>query len=112
MVLYRPKEKRRYNSNCCVTLDQLGALFEDSNDKIKDSFCVENIGDGTELSSPIVFQKRSVHDGCWYASFIFQHDARTMQRLKSSLPIQSVDDSVFHSDIIWVLLERTRPHPC
>ena len=33
-VLYRPKEKGRYH--CRVTLDQLGALFEDSNDKIKD----------------------------------------------------------------------------
>ena len=105
-VLYRPKEKGRYH--CRVTLDQLGALFEDSNDKIKDSFCVENIGDGTELSSPIVFQKRNVQrrDGCWYASLIFQHDARTMQRLKSSLPIHSVNDCVFHSDIIWVFIGK------
>ena len=30
-VLYRPKEKGRYH--CRVTLDQLGALFEDSNGK-------------------------------------------------------------------------------
>lgn len=106
VVLYRPKEKWGYSGKCCVTLDQLGQLFQESNGKIKDSFCVENSGSDMELSSQVVFQKRNVHDGRWYASFIFQHDARTMQKLKSSLPIQSVDDSVFHSDIVWVFIGK------
>ena len=59
----------------------------------------------TKLPYCLPKTKRPERDGCWYASFIFNITPAQSQD-QSSLPIHSVDDGVFHSDIIWVFIGK------
>ena len=53
--MYRPSNNNNRVNKMDLNLDAVAAVFKDSNDDIKKSFCVENSGNGTDLNEKIVF---------------------------------------------------------
>ena len=116
VVLYRPSNNNNRVNKMDLNLDAVAAVFKDSNDDIKKSFCVENSGNGTDLNEKIVFNSNSKSDNKynkWYASFIAQHDEKLLNKLNTKLlPIPFIDTNVFHSDIIWFFIGKNIDQTC
>ena len=114
VVLYRPSNNNNRVNKMDLNLNTVAAVFKDSNDKIKKSFCVENSGNGTDLNEKIVFDSKSDNKyDKWYASFIAQHDEKLLNKLNTKLlPIPFIDTNVFHSDIIWFFIGKNIDQTC
>ena len=116
VVLYRPSNNNNRVNKMDLNLNTVAAVFKDSNDEIKKSFCVENSGNGTDLNEKIVFNSNSKSDNKynkWYASFIAQHDEKLLNKLNTKLlPIPFIDTNVFHSDIIWFFIGKNIDQTC
>ena len=114
VVLYRPSNNNNRVNKMDLNLNTVAAVFKDSNDEIKKSFCVENSGNGTDLNEKIVFDSKSDNKyDKWYASFIAQHDEKLLNKLNTKLlPIPFIDTNVFHSDIIWFFIGKNIDQTC
>ena len=114
VVLYRPSNNNNRVNKMDLNLNTVAAVFKDSNDEIKKSFCVENSGNGTDLNEKIVFDTKSDNKyNKWYASFIAQHDEKLLNKLNTKLlPIPFIDTNVFHSDIIWFFIGKNIDQTC
>jgi len=108
VVLYRPPTHSNNTHKTNMDFKSVASIFKESNLQVKNSFCVENVGNGANLNQDIVFANvKNTEYNCWYSSFICQNDEKILKYLNTKLlPIPFIDNSVFHSDIIWFFIGK------